>query len=173
MSKITKLLSLLLLVGFLAACGNSDNNANDNNNNNGTSTNDNAQTNTNNGGAEGTGNNTVSSDDNQKVDVADEVAAKITELEEVETAHVLVTENNAYVAVKTKNGNEGGKDLEKKIGDKAREAGKDFNNVYVSLDPNFFERVKGYGEKIRAGEPIEGFYDEFKTTLKDVFPDAH
>jgi len=173
MSKLTKLLSLLLLVGFLAACGNNDNNEQNNNNNSDTSTNgatdNNKNQGANNGGDNGQG---TATNGDQKVDVADDVANKIAELEEVDTAHVLVTENNAYVAVKAKNGNEGNKELEQKIGEKAREAGRDFNHVYVSLNPDFVERMSGYGNKIRAGEPIEGLYDEFKTTVQDIFPDA-
>ncbi len=170
MTKLLKPFLILVLVGFLAACGNNDDKKDENTTNTTDTTNDMS---TGEGAGAGTENGDVSSNGDQKVDVADDVAEKIAELDEVDAASVIVSESNAYVAVRMKDGNEGSEDLEKRIGDKAREAGRDFDHVYVSLDPDFVERMSEYGNQIRAGEPIEGFYDEFKTTLEDVFPDSH
>ena len=116
----------------------------------------------------------VSTNGDQKVDVADDVAAKIAELDEVDVAHVLVTDTNAYVAVKAKEGTEDNDELKTRISEKAKE-GKgnlNFENVYVSLDPDFVGRMEEYGTKIKAGEPVEGFFDEFTDTVQRVFPDT-
>ena len=108
-----------------------------------------------------------------RLEVADEAADHIVKMEEVESANVIVTNRNAYVAVVLHEGVEGTKQLEDKIAEEARAANKDFNNVYVSMNPDFVQQTTDYGKKIRAGEPVEGFFEEFSDTVKRVFPDAH
>lgn len=109
-----------------------------------------------------------------KVETADEAADKITELKEVDSATVLVTDHNAYVAVVSNDTTmkEVTKELEDQIADKVRSSNSSIENVYVSLNPDFVERMTGYREKVNAGEPVEGFFDEFSEAMKRVFPDA-
>lgn len=109
-----------------------------------------------------------------KVETADEAADKITELTEVDSATVLVTDHNAYVAVvlKDKAVKEATKELKDKVAEKVRSSNSAIENVYVSLNPDFVERMTDYREKVRAGEPVEGFFDEFSEAMKRVFPDA-
>lgn len=133
---------------------NVDNNVTDNVNNN-----DNGNNNDNN--------------NNRKLEVADDAADKITEMKEVKHANVIVAGNQAYVAVVLTNGNkEVGKDLKKKISDKVRDTDKNMDNVYVSANPDFVDRMQGYGERIQNGDPIAGFFDEFSETVQRVFPQA-
>lgn len=108
-----------------------------------------------------------------KLELADDVADKITKLKEVESANVIVTNNNAYVGVVLKKGVSSTEELDKKIADEARAANANFKNVYVSTNPDFAKQFTEYGEKIRANEPVEGFFKEFSDTVKRVFPDAH
>ncbi|MEI1420652.1 YhcN/YlaJ family sporulation lipoprotein [Bacillus cabrialesii] len=111
--------------------------------------------------------------DNRKLEVADDAADKITEMKEVKHANVIVAGNQAYVAVVLTNGNkEVGKDLKKKISDKVRDTDKNMDNVYVSANPDFVDRMQGYGERIQNGDPIAGFFDEFSETVQRVFPQA-
>ncbi|OLQ57549.1 lipoprotein YhcN [Bacillus licheniformis] len=132
---------------------NVDNNVTDNVNNN-----DNGNNNDNN---------------NRKLEVADDAADKITDMKEVKHANVIVAGNQAYVAVVLTNGNkEVGKDLKKKISDKVRDTDKNMDNVYVSANPDFVDRMQGYGERIQNGDPIAGFFDEFSETVQRVFPQA-
>ena len=109
-----------------------------------------------------------------KVETADEAADKITELTDVDSATVLVTNHNAYVAVVLKDTTmkEATKELEDKIAEEVRSSNSAIENVYVSLNPDFVERMTGYREKVNAGEPVEGFFDEFSEAMKRVFPDA-
>lgn len=182
MIKKMKILIAILIVGFLTACGNDDakddktKETNTTNTTNEENTDPNATVDTGTDGDIGdeAGQN-VSTNGDQKVDIADDVAAQIAEMDEVDTAHVLVTDSNAYVAVRLKNGVEDNDELKTRISDKAKE-GKgtsSFENVYVSLDPDFVGRMEEYGNKIREGEPVEGFFDEFTETIHRVFPDAH
>lgn len=128
--------------------------------------------------------------------MAEDAADKVAELEEVDRATVLVTDNNAYVAVVLNNNDGTGtdnnnndndtttdtnnataedelsKELEDKVAEKVREVNQDIENVYVSLNPEFVERMNDYQTRINEGEPIEGFFEEFGEAVRNVFPDA-
>ena len=41
------------------------------------------------------------------------------------------------------------------------------------MNPDFVKQMNEYGTKIRANEPVEGFFTEFSDAMKRVFPDAH
>lgn len=115
-----------------------------------------------------------------QMEVAEDAADKVNELDEVESATVIVTDRNAYVAVVMNNDTDNNEDsadevpkeLEDKIAEKVREADVDVDNVYVSLNPDFVERMNDYGQRINEGEPIEGFFEEFGEAVRNVFPDA-
>lgn len=168
MNKIVQISMGLLLVTSLVACGNSDknDNANDNDGNN-TTTQETTDTNTD----QATGNDTNENEDH-KFELADDVADKITEMDEVESANVIVTDNNAYVGVVLKEGVEESDDLKSKIADQAKATNGNFNNVYVSSNPDFEKQVTEYGDKIRANEPVEGLFEGFSDTINRVFPEA-
>ncbi|MFE6168145.1 YhcN/YlaJ family sporulation lipoprotein [Viridibacillus arvi] len=171
MSKILQLSMVVLLMGSLAACGTSKTS-------NETTTNETVKEETTNKGnetvkEEETTTEKTPTKNEHKIELADDVADKIAEMKEVKKAHVFVTNKNAYVAVELKEGVNGDKALEDKIADHVRTENAHFKNVYVSLNPDFVKEMTQYGEKIRANEPIEGFYEEFTNTLKRVFPNAH
>ncbi len=127
---------------------------------------------------------TVDHNGERRLDVADDVADKVSELDEVDRANVILTANEAYVAIETNTGEtdtEGtntdtdsqiSKELETKVANKVREAKSDVDQVYVSLDPDFVERMRDYRTRIDEGEPIEGFFDEFGEAMRDMFPNA-
>lgn len=197
--KIVKpILSVGLISAMLVGCGANDNNdrfANNNNdnrpmgvrynpndnfdgtryNNNRLGMNDNrdgfgTNVNTNNGNRLGTNDN---SNNRNRVDVADEVADKVTELKEVQDANVFVTNRNAYVAVRLSGGNANNvltDNVERKITDKVREADKDIDNVYISENADFYDRMNGYRNDLRNGNQNNGFFERFTETIQDVFP---
>ncbi len=115
----------------------------------------------------------LNNEGNHKLAVADDVADKIVKMEEVKSANVIVTDTNAYVAVVLKEGANGSEVTENKIADEVRSANATFKNVYVSMNPDFVKQMNDYGTKIRANEPVEGFFTEFSDAMKRVFPDAH
>lgn len=159
----------LLLASSLVGCGAKDEDdvADNNNATETTNTADTTDTTT-----DKTTDTDVNDTGDNKLEVADDVAEKITELEEVESANVIVTDNNAYVGVVLKDGVDGNEELESKIADEARTTNRDFNNVYVSTNPDFAKQFTEYGEKIRANEPVEGLFEEFTDSVQRVFPDA-
>lgn len=104
----------------------------------------------------------------------DEAKAKVEDLDEVKTAHIITTDRSAYVAVVLSNDETGNvrKDLEKKISDRVKSTDSNIENVYVSSNPDFVDRMKDYGDKIQNGEPIRGLFDGFSEMVQRVFPTA-
>jgi len=113
-------------------------------------------------------------DNETRMEIADKVADRIAELDEVRTANVIVTNRNAYVAVVLRDGAKGEVTdrLENKIADKVRATDPDIRNVYVSSNPDFIKRMTDYRKRINEGDPIEGLFEEFNETVRRIFPNA-
>ncbi|USL38896.1 YhcN/YlaJ family sporulation lipoprotein [Priestia megaterium] len=119
--------------------------------------------------------NEENNDKNQtKLEVADEAANRIAKLDEVDSANVIVTNRNAYVAVVLQDGTNGKVTdrLEKKIADQVRATDSDIQEVYVSANPDFVNRMKDYEKRINEGAPVKGLFEEFTVTVQRVFPNA-
>lgn len=106
--------------------------------------------------------------------LADDIANRLTNIRGVDAATVMLSGNNAYVAVDME-GDRKGRVTDKikdRIADEVRDTDRSINNVYVSADPDFFDRMGGYARDIRNGAPIGGLFDEVNETLRRVFPTA-
>ena len=174
MIKMLQVPVTLVLIFSLMGCGTANNdNGNNDKTNNGTETNTNDNTN-NDKASNGENTNDKDGDtaNGQQVEVSDELADDVTTMEEVENAYVLVTDTNAYVAVELKEGIDETEQLESKIAEQVRKGNQEFDNVYVSANPDFVKQMNDYGTKIREGEPVEGFFEEFTDAVQRVFPDA-
>ncbi len=121
---------------------------------------------------DGVQNNNVDNSNQTQLEVADEAADRIAKLNEVDTANVIVTNRNAYVAVVLKNEANGEVTdrLKKKISDQVKATDKDIRNVYVSSDPDFVNRMEGYGNRINEGAARNGLFEDFTKTVKRAFP---
>ncbi|WP_233569764.1 YhcN/YlaJ family sporulation lipoprotein [Falsibacillus albus] len=117
-------------------------------------------------------NNNMYNNTNGNYRVANKVADKVNSLNNVSNANVLVTDHTAYVAAKLNGKKEGNKtkDMEHKISDMVKKADPSINNVYVSTNPDFADRLKGYADKIQAGKPVKGLGQEISETLRRIFP---
>lgn len=106
--------------------------------------------------------------------LADRAADKVTHLSEVDNATVIVNDNNAYVAAKLDHSsrNKLTSDIKDKITRTVKSVDGDIDNVYISVNPDFFDHMKRYSEDIRTGRPISGFTDEFSDTIRKIFPNA-
>ncbi|MBC6974355.1 YhcN/YlaJ family sporulation lipoprotein [Bacillus sp. Xin] len=104
--------------------------------------------------------------------IANKAADRIVELEEIDKANVIVTNRNAYVAVVLRENIKGQitKQLEKKVADQVRATNPDIRNVFVSSNPDFVDRMRDYANKINAGKPVTGLFEEFTETVRRVFP---
>lgn len=170
MKKISILPASLLLALSLVGCANNDNTdntkGNEANNQNNTTENTGASESANGTNDANNGNNETN------IEVADDVAKRISDMNEVENAYVLVTENNAFVGVILKEDATENDDLKSKIADEVNKDNSNFNNVYVSFNPDVAARLTEYADQIRAGEPIEGFIEEFTTGINRMFPES-
>ena len=166
MKKIWMLLSATLLFIALTGCGNREDNdtATNTEKNEEVEQKDDTQAN-----------------DKESLELADEASGKIDELEEVDSSTVIITENNAYVAVVLNKNSDGseiaeGSDeleqIEEKIGEQVRETNDTVDNVYVSVNPDFVSRMNEYRDKVDQGEPVEGLFEEFGELTQRIFPDA-
>jgi spore cortex protein len=106
--------------------------------------------------------------------VAERATTKVIHLSEVDNAKIIVNDNNAYVAAKLDRSsrNELTSDIKDKITRTVKSVDEDIDNVYISVNPGFYNRMSAYTRDIRNGRPISGFMDEFSDTIRRVFPNA-
>ena len=62
------------------------------------------------------------------------------------------------------------KDVEKRISDMVKSTDRDIDQVYVSINPDFYQRTTSYANDIRNGRPVAGFFDEFNILVRRIFP---
>lgn len=195
----------------LTGCTNNDN-AGDNNDN-GTQFTQNTRNN-NNARPMNVKNNTRN---NQNVKTSRAAEREVEKLKEVEDAHVLITNNNAYVAVRLSKNNRGNINnqgttnvnfdnngnatrngaldgdgngannnanntaqyspvsnaFEQKIADAVRRADDRISRVYVSANPDFYDRVNTFANDMRTNNNNDGLFDRFNDIVDDFFGTAN
>ncbi|MFE4705224.1 YhcN/YlaJ family sporulation lipoprotein [Peribacillus simplex] len=104
--------------------------------------------------------------------VSEDISNRVEALKGVSNASVIVTENNAYVGAVLKDGGDKDipNDLKEKIADAVRGADPSVDQVYVSANPDFVQRMKGYANDIENGKPVAGFAEEFRELVTRIFP---
>lgn len=161
MKKLWLVATIFLISFTLMGCGTQEatnDTVNDNTVNE--TTNDNGKTESNMGG------------DESLLELADEAADKVVELDEVDSATVIITNNNAYVGAVLENKTEDIDQIQAKIKEQVEATNANVNNVYVSVNPDFVERMTDYGNKIDEGKPVAGLFEEFNETVRRIFPEA-
>ncbi|OCA92211.1 YhcN/YlaJ family sporulation lipoprotein [Pseudobacillus wudalianchiensis] len=123
------------------------------------------------------GNNMVNDNNNNNnngMEVSDQAESQLEKLKEVRAAKVIVTDHTAYAAVMLNNGSQDKltNQLEDKIANEVRKSDRSVQKVYVSANPDFMQRMRDYGDRLNAGHPVAGLFDEFTETVRRVFPDA-
>lgn len=108
-----------------------------------------------------------------RVQIANQAADKIVKLNGVRAANVLVTRRNAYVAAAVDT-NQGQltRELEEQIAQQVRATDPNIQNVYVSTNPEFVDRVNRYVADAGQGRPVAGFFEEFNEMVQRIFPTA-
>lgn len=108
-----------------------------------------------------------------RVQIANAAADRITKIPGVKSANVLVARRNAYVAAVVNTGQgQLSRDMESQIAQQVRSTDPNIQNVYVSTNPQFVDRVNRYVTDVRLGHPVAGFFDEFTQMVQRVFPNA-
>jgi YhcN/YlaJ family sporulation lipoprotein len=108
---------------------------------------------------------------NERIQVADKAADRIVRIRGVRQANVLVTNRNAYVAalIDMKQGRFNAA-MEADIARQVRATDPNIDNVYVSTNPEFVDRVNAYVMDVRQGKPVTGFFKEFNLMIQKMFP---
>ncbi|MDK8183683.1 YhcN/YlaJ family sporulation lipoprotein [Paenibacillus sp. UMB4589-SE434] len=134
----------------------------------------------------------------KRMQSSQKIADKINAIPGVKTANVFVTDNNAYVAVTTDSNshmNQGtnkvhpysldktytrstnhaktailNDDLKSIIGKEVKKMAPECNNVYVSADANFVDRMNQYATYAKQGHPLHGLNVEFQELVGRIFP---
>ena len=112
--------------------------------------------------------------DTSKIIVANRAADRVTDLSEIDRASIIVTDNNAYVAVKMDDSthNQLTTTTKRNITRAVKSVDGNIDNVYISKNPQFFNRMSSYTRDIRSGQTNSHFIDGFSDTIRRVFPDA-
>jgi YhcN/YlaJ family sporulation lipoprotein len=120
-------------------------------------------------------NNVIGMHGNSRLEMSNRVADKLAALPEIDSAFVMMTDHNAYVAVK-QNHKVSSKSvamtdaLKDKVADQVKSMSPSVENVYVSTNPDFTKRMQVYSQDAREGHPIQGFLAEFNALVERVFP---
>ncbi len=122
-------------------------------------------------------NNVIGMHGNSRIEMSDKIADKIAAIPGISSAYVMMTDHNAYVAVKEEDkantGHSAVTDAVKdKIADHVKSLSPSVGNVYVSANPDFTGRMEGYAHDVKAGHPIQGLIVEFNALVERIFP-AH
>ncbi|ANB57257.1 lipoprotein yhcN [Anoxybacillus sp. B7M1] len=109
-----------------------------------------------------------------RMEVAQTAADRVADLKEVSDANVIVANRTAYVAVILSNHLKGKmtKDVERKIANTVKQTDPKIDNVFVSTNPDFVERMADYSQKLQQGRPVSGLFEEFSEMVRRVFPTA-
>ncbi|TYR79958.1 YhcN/YlaJ family sporulation lipoprotein [Priestia megaterium] len=107
-----------------------------------------------------------------RIQIANDAADRVTALNDVKNANVIVTNHNAYVAAVLNTNTQGNmtKDIERKIVSEVNKSDKHINNVYVSTNPDFINRMNGFVNQLEAGHPVTSIIDEFNAVVREIFP---
>lgn len=130
-------------------------------------------------GARRENNNIVGAHGNSHMKLSEKVADKLAALPDVDAAYVMLTDRNAYVAItqnrkgmtQMSSGDDLADGLKNKIANQVKSMSPTTQNVYVSANPDFTSRMKGFAEDVRSGHPIQGFITEFNALAERIFPE--
>ncbi|MGE7761704.1 YhcN/YlaJ family sporulation lipoprotein [Peribacillus sp. NPDC097895] len=106
--------------------------------------------------------------------VSDDISNRVEALKDVKSARVIVTDHHAYVGAVLNDGadKDVSDDLKERVADAVRGADPSVDNVYVSTNPDFVQRMDGYVNDIQNGKPVAGFVDEFRELVTRIFPSS-
>ncbi|WP_338131037.1 YhcN/YlaJ family sporulation lipoprotein [Cohnella rhizosphaerae] len=119
-------------------------------------------------------NNVVGLHGNSHLEMDQKIADKLAARPDVQSAYVVRSDRNAYVAIMSEG--RGDRELTSKlkgeIADEVKAQSPATNHVYVSSNPEWGDRMRGYAEQVRQGHPIQGLLTEFNAIANRIFPTA-
>ncbi|WP_123039513.1 YhcN/YlaJ family sporulation lipoprotein [Cohnella candidum] len=130
-------------------------------------------------GRNGLNNFVVGAHDNYHLRTNDRIENELSAMPGVGAARVMLTDHNAYVGITPNRSgqmNAAAADVEGKLKDKIADRVKAMSpliqNVYVTSNPEFVDRLTHYSEAAAAGHPVQDYLAEFNALVSRIFP-AH
>lgn len=105
---------------------------------------------------------------------ADAIAKKVSQINDINSATVVLSGNSAWVGidlkanVENKMSNETKNDVTRVV----KEAEPNINTVYVTADADTVTRLKNMARDIAAGKPVSGFVNELNEIGRRITPSA-
>lgn len=107
--------------------------------------------------------------------VADDIADRIADMKNVDTAAAIVLGNYAYIGVTTRDMGKDGlltDEFKETVANEARSVDPNLQRVFVSANPNFVKQLNGYVNDFRNGRPIGGIVEGVTNVINRTFPEA-
>jgi YhcN/YlaJ family sporulation lipoprotein len=121
-------------------------------------------------------NNVIGMHGNSRLEMSNVIADQLAKQPGIDSAFVMMTDHNSYVAVKQKHVSMRGQSMEMtdafkdKIADHVKSMSPSVENVYVSTNPDFVRRMASFASEAKNGRPIQGFLAEFNALVERMFP---
>jgi len=128
----------------------------------------------------------VAGDGNTNLENSQAIANEVEAMDGIKSANVFVLGRTAFVGcglhpgAGVTNGNDPSTNnktivdvtdqMKTQIADKVKSMNKNIDNVFVSANPDFVQRMDVYAQDIKNGKPVSGFIKEFYTTVERIFP---
>ncbi|OLS03917.1 YhcN/YlaJ family sporulation lipoprotein [Tissierella creatinophila] len=105
---------------------------------------------------------------------ASKIAKKIADLNEVNKASVLITENEAVVGVNLRGNTQGTmtNDLRQKIEKIVKNEDKSIDKISITTDPNLVTRINTMTTNIGNGNIVDNFAQEVKDLIRRITPNS-
>lgn len=103
---------------------------------------------------------------------AENIASALVGKHNIRRANVFVVGQTAYVAVdipETAQRNLTDQ-IKTSVANEARRVDPNLQRVFVSADPDVYQRFQGFNNDLQAGHPIQGIYNRFTELIQRVFP---
>lgn len=105
---------------------------------------------------------------------ADRIADKVEELDQVNNATVVITENTVLVGIDMDRETKGelSADIKEEVEDAVQSVDRQIDRVAVTADPDIFTRIENVANNIGEGRPLSGFGQEIEEIIRRIIPNA-
>lgn len=114
----------------------------------------------------------IDNDGDNMTNRSEVISEKLTEIEGIKNATVIITGNTALIGVDIPADTQDDKikELKNKVESTTKNTDKDIDHVAITADADIVTRIANMGKEIANGKPISGFAKEIEETVKRITP---